>query len=357
MVDKLKEIEKRFLDVEGELSKPEVVNDMKKYTSLNKEYKSLGKIVSKYNKFKKIVSGIDDAKLVLNKEKDEEFREMAKVELDELSDKKNQIEEEIKVLLIPKDPDDEKSVILEIRAGTGGDEAAIFAGDLLRMYQLYSEKNNWSFNLISSNEGTSGGFKEIVSSVEGEDVYGKLKFEAGTHRVQRVPETETQGRVHTSAATVAVLPEAEDVELEINTADIRKDTFRASGAGGQHVNKTESAVRLTHEPTGVVVECQDGRSQHANYDKAMKVLRSKLYEIEIKKQNEELAGKRKTMVGSGDRSDKIRTYNFPQGRVTDHRIGYTVYNLSDVVSGELFSFTEKLRIAENAEKMKVGDGG
>ena len=229
--------------------------------------------------------------------------------------------------------------------------------DSLRMYQLYSEKNNWSFNLISSNEGTSGGFKEIVSSVEGEDVYGKLKFEAGTHRVQRVPETETQGRVHTSAATVAVLPEAEDVELEINTADIRKDTFRASGAGGQHVNKTESAVRLTHEPTGVVVECQDGRSQHANYDKAMKVLRSKLYEIEIKKQNEELAGKRKTMVGSGDRSDKIRTYNFPQGRVTDHRIGYTVYNLSDVISGELFSFTEKLRIAENAEKMKVGDGG
>lgn len=357
MVDKLKEIEKRFLTVEGELSKPEVVNDMKKYTSLNKEYKSLGKIVSKYSELKKIVSGIDDAKLVLNKEKDEEFREMAKVELDELSDKKNQIEEEIKVLLIPKDPDDEKSVILEIRAGTGGDEAAIFAGDLLRMYQLYSEKNNWSFNLISSNEGTSGGFKEIVSSVEGEDVYGKLKFEAGTHRVQRVPETETQGRVHTSAATVAVLPEAEDVELEINTADIRKDTFRASGAGGQHVNKTESAVRLTHEPTGVVVECQDGRSQHANYDKAMKVLRSKLYEIEIKKQNEELAGKRKTMVGSGDRSDKIRTYNFPQGRVTDHRIGYTVYNLSDVISGELFSFTEKLRIAENAEKMKVGDGG
>ena len=357
MVDKLKEIEKRFLDVEGELSKPEVVNDMKKYTSLNKEYKSLGKIVSKYSELKKIVSGIDDAKLVLNKEKDEEFREMAKVELDELSDKKNQIEEEIKVLLIPKDPDDEKSVILEIRAGTGGDEAAIFAGDLLRMYQLYSEKNNLSFNLISSNEGTSGGFKEIVSSVEGEDVYGKLKFEAGTHRVQRVPETETQGRVHTSAATVAVLPEAEDVELEINTADIRKDTFRASGAGGQHVNKTESAVRLTHEPTGVVVECQDGRSQHANYDKAMKVLRSKLYEIEIKKQNEELAGKRKTMVGSGDRSDKIRTYNFPQGRVTDHRIGYTVYNLSDVISGELFSFTEKLRIAENAEKMKVGDGG
>ena len=223
------------------------------------------------------------------------------------------------------------------------------------MYQLYSEKNNWEFNVVSYNEGTSGGYKEIVCSVEGVDVFGKLKFEAGTHRVQRVPETETQGRVHTSAATIAVLPEAEDVELEINTNDIRKDTFRASGAGGQHVNKTESAVRLTHEPTGVVVECQDGRSQHANYDKAMKVLRSKLYDVELQKRNQEIAGKRKTMVGTGDRSDKIRTYNYPQGRVTDHRIKHTVYNLPDVLSGELFTFTEKLRIAENTEKMKTGE--
>ena len=256
--------------------------------------------------------------------------------------------------MIPKDPNDEKNVILEIRAGTGGDEAAIFAGDLLKMYQLYAEKNNWIFTVINYSEGTSGGYKEIICSVEGGDVYGKLKFEAGAHRVQRVPETETQGRVHTSAATIAVLPEAEDVELEINTNDIRKDTFRASGAGGQHVNKTESAVRLTHEPTGVVVECQDGRSQHANYDKAMKVLRSKLYEVELQKRNQEIAGKRKTMVGSGDRSDKIRTYNYPQGRVTDHRIKHTVYNLPGVMSGGLFSFTEKLRIAENAEKMKVG---
>jgi len=357
MLDKLKEIENRFLEVEKDLSNPEVTKDIKKYTSLNKEYKSLGKIVKKYIEYKNILSGLDDAKVILNEEKDEEFKEMAKAELDGLGEKRVLIEEEIKILLIPKDPDDEKSVILEIRAGTGGDEAAIFAGDLLRMYQLYSEKNGWTLGLISSSVGTSGGFKEIVCSVEGEDVYGKLKFEAGTHRVQRVPETETQGRVHTSAATVAVLPEAEDVELEINNADIRKDTFRASGAGGQHVNKTESAVRLTHEPSGVVVECQDGRSQHANYDKAMKVLRSKLYELEVKKQNEELAGKRKTMVGSGDRSDKIRTYNYPQGRVTDHRIGFTSHNLPEVISGGLFTFTENLRIAENAERMKVGGDG
>ena len=357
MLDKLKEIENRFLEVEKDLSNPEVTKDMKKYTSLNKEYKSLGKIVKKYIEYKSVLNGLDDARKVLNEEKDEEFKEMAKAELDGLGEKKVLVEEEIKVLLIPKDPDDEKSVILEIRAGTGGDEAAIFAGDLLRMYQLYSEKNGWVLGLISSSGGTSGGFKEIVCSVEGEDVYGKLKFEAGTHRVQRVPETETQGRVHTSAATVAVLPEAEDVELEINTADIRKDTFRASGAGGQHVNKTESAVRLTHEPTGVVVECQDGRSQHANYDKAMKVLRSKLYDLEVKKQNEELAGKRKSMVGSGDRSDKIRTYNYPQGRVTDHRIGFTSHNLPEVMSGGLFTFTENLRIAENAERMKVGGDG
>jgi peptide chain release factor 1 len=357
MLDKLKEIENRFLEVEKDLSNPEVTKDMKKYTSLNKEYKSLGKIVEKYIEYKGVLSGLDDARMILNEEKDEEFKEMAKAELDGLGEKRVLVEEEIKVLLIPKDPDDEKGVILEIRAGTGGDEAAIFAGDLLRMYQLYSEKNGWILGLISSSSGTSGGFKEIVCSVEGEDVFGKLKFEAGTHRVQRVPETETQGRVHTSAATVAVLPEAEDVELEINTADIRKDTFRASGAGGQHVNKTESAVRLTHEPTGVVVECQDGRSQHANYDKAMKVLRSKLYDLEVKKQNEELAGKRKTMVGSGDRSDKIRTYNYPQGRVTDHRIGFTSHNLPEVMSGGLFTFTENLRIAENAERMKVGGDG
>ena len=357
MIDKLEELNKKYLEVEGELSKPETVSDLNLFKKLNKEYKLLGKIVEAYQQHKSTMVGIDEAKKIIETEKDEEFREIAKKELDILLIKKTEEEEVLKVLLIPKDPNDEKNVILEIRAGTGGDEAAIFAGDLLRMYQLYSEKNKWGFNVINFNEGSSGGYKEIVCSVEGEDVYGKLKFEAGTHRVQRVPNTETQGRVHTSAATVAVLPEAEDVELEINTADIRKDTYRASGAGGQHVNKTESAVRLTHEPTGVVVECQDGRSQHANYDKAMKVLRSKLYELEIKKQNEEIAGKRKSMVGSGDRSDKIRTYNYPQARVTDHRINYTVYNLTEIVSGDLFSFTEKLRIAENAERMKTGNNG
>ena len=357
MIDKLEELNKRYLEVELELSKPETVSDMTLFKKLNKEYKSLGKIVELFNLYKLTLNGIKEAKEILETEKDEEFRDIAKKELEALTEKKEKEEKKLKVLLIPKDPNDEKNIILEIRAGTGGDEAAIFAGDLLRMYQLYAEKNKWSLNIINGNEGSSGGYKEIVCSVEGEDVYGKLKFEAGTHRVQRVPNTETQGRVHTSAATVAVLPEAEDVELEINTSDIRKDTYRASGAGGQHVNKTESAVRLTHEPTGVVVECQDGRSQHANYDKAMKVLRSKLYELEIKKQNEEIAGQRKSMVGSGDRSDKIRTYNFPQARVTDHRINFTVYNLNEIISGDLFSFTEKLRIAENAEKMKVGSGG
>lgn len=353
MIDKLEDLSNKHKEVEAKLSNPDIVSDLGLYTKLNKEYKSLGKIVSKFNEYKSTLLGIKEAKGVLENEKDEEFREIAKKELDDLSLKKEKEEEELKVLLIPKDPNDEKSVVLEIRAGTGGDEAALFAGDLFRMYELYAEKNSWVFNVINFNEGSSGGYKEVVCSIEGEDVYGKMKFEAGTHRVQRVPNTETQGRVHTSAATVAVLPEAEGVELNINPSDIRKDTYRSSGAGGQHVNKTESAVRLTHEPTGVVVECQDGRSQHANYDKAMKVLRSKLYDLEIKKQNEEIAGQRKTMVGSGDRSDKIRTYNFPQARVTDHRINHTVYNLPEILGGELFSFTEKLRIAENAERMNA----
>ena len=357
MIDKLKEIKKRYLIVRGSLSKPETVSNMKLYTSLNKEYKELGKIISEYDNYLLVLSGIKEAKEIISSEKDEEFREIAKGELETLQQKQKKIEKKLKTLLIPKAPNDEKNVIFEIRAGAGGDEAAIFAGDLLRMYQLYSEKNKWSFNVLNYNEGSSGGYKEIICSVEGEDVYGKLKFEAGTHRVQRVPETETQGRVHTSAATIAVLPEAEEVELKINPSEIRKDTYRASGAGGQHVNKTESAVRLTHIPSGVVVECQDGRSQHANYDKALKVLRSRLYERELQKQEKEIAGKRKIMIGSGDRSDKIRTYNYPQGRVTDHRINHTVYNLPEITSGDLFSFTEKLRIAENAERMKVGGDG
>ena len=353
---KLDEISKKHLEIEKLLSEKDVINDMDKYKNLSVEYAKLEIIIKDYKKYLSNEESLKDSEEIAKNETGE-LKKLADEEIRIAKEEISSLEKNLEISLLPEDPNDNSNVFLEIRAGTGGLEAAIFAGDLLRMYQLYSEKNKWGLNVISFNEGSSGGYKEIVCSVEGEDVYGKLKFEAGTHRVQRVPNTETQGRVHTSAATVAVLPEAEDVELEVNNADIRKDTYRASGAGGQHVNKTESAVRLTHEPTGVVVECQDGRSQHANYDKAMKVLRSKLYEIEVKKQNDEIAGKRKTMVGSGDRSDKIRTYNYPQGRVTDHRINHTVYNLPEVVSGGLFSFTEKLRIAENAEKMKVGLGG
>ena len=355
MIEKLKEIKERYLEVESLLSLPGSTSDMALYKKYGKEYKALGKIVSEYEDYLNVVVGLKEAKNIFEKEKDEEFKELAKKEIEELNKKKSFIESRLKILLIPKDPNDEKNIILEIRGGAGGDEAAIFAGDLLRMYELFSEKLNWKFNIISFTPGTSGGYKEIVCNIEGEDVYGKMKYEAGAHRVQRVPETETQGRVHTSAATVAVLLEAEEIDLKIEPSEIRKDTFRASGAGGQHVNKTESAVRLTHEPSGIVVECQDGRSQHANYDKALKVLRSKLYEKEIEKRDKEIAGKRKLMVGSGDRSDKIRTYNYPQGRVTDHRINYSEYNLPEVISGELFSFIENLRIAENAEKMKVGE--
>jgi len=354
MIEKLKEIKERYLEVEKLLSLPGSTSNMALYKKQSKEYKDLEKIVVEYESYLKIITGLKEAKNIYEKEKDIEFRGLAKKETEELNQKKNDIETRLKTLLIPKDPNDEKNIILEIRAGAGGDEAAIFAGDLLRMYQLFSEKQKWGFNIISYTPGTSGGYKEIVCGVEGDDVYGKMKYEAGTHRVQRVPETETQGRVHTSASTVAVLPEVEEIDLKIDPTEIRKDTFRASGAGGQHVNKTESAVRLTHEPSGLVVECQDGRSQHANYDKALKVLRSKLYENEIEKRDKEIAGKRKLMVGSGDRSDKIRTYNYPQGRVTDHRINYSEYNLPEVVSGELFSFIEKLRIAENAERMRSG---
>ncbi|WP_420317247.1 peptide chain release factor 1 [Ekhidna sp.] len=352
MIDKLEEIKHRFEEVGQLIVQPDIVSDMDKYGKLNKEYKDLEKIVVKYKEYSEAKSNLDSAKEVLGNEKDPEFREMAKAEIDELEPLINELEEELKVMLIPKDPNDSKNVILEIRAGTGGDEASIFAGDLFRMYKSYAEDQNWRFSVLNFNEGSAGGYKEIVASVEGEDVYAKLKFESGVHRVQRVPATESQGRVHTSAATVAVLPEAEEVDVELNMGDIRKDTFRASGAGGQHINKTESAVRLTHAPSGLVVECQDGRSQHANYDKALKVLRSRLYEIELQKHNAEISSQRKSMVGSGDRSDKIRTYNYPQGRVTDHRIGVSVFNLPNVMNGDIEEFIEQLRIAENAEIMK-----
>lgn len=356
MIDKLDAIQQRFEEVADLIVLPDAMKDMKKFSALSKEYKDLEKVVTAYKEYKSIISNIDSAKEVLATEKDEDFREMAKAELDELNIKKEEQEAVLKELMIPKDPNDSKNIILEIRAGAGGDEASIFAGDLLRMYQRYCDKMGWKISVIDYSEGTAGGYKEVICEVQGEDVYGKLKFESGVHRVQRVPATEAQGRIHTSAASVAVLPEAEEVDIELNMNDIRKDTFCSSGAGGQSVNTTYSAVRLTHIPTGMVVQCQDERSQIKNFEKALGVLRSRLYEIELQKHNDEIAGQRKSMVGSGDRSDKIRTYNYPQSRVTDHRIGFTVYNLPAVMDGDIADFIENLRIAENAEKMKEGAG-
>lgn len=354
MIDKLQAIKDRFEEVGQLIVQPDAMSDMKAYSKLSKEYKDLEKIVKRFDEYQNVLDNLKSTKELLKTEKDEDFRDMAKAELDELETRRDELEEELKFMLIPKDPDDHKDVIMEIRAGAGGDEAAIFAGDLYRMYERFIDSKGWNKELISLSEASSGGFKEIVFSVSGEDVYGALKFESGVHRVQRVPVTESQGRVHTSAASVAVLPEVEDVDVELDMKDVKKDTYRSSGAGGQHVNKTESAVRLTHIPTGIVVECQDGRSQHKNYDKALSVLRSRLYEKELKKQQEEIAGARKSLVGSADRSDKIRTYNYPQGRVTDHRIGYSVHNLPTVMDGALDDFVENLRIAENAEKLQEG---
>ncbi len=354
LLKKLEGINIRYDQVSEQIVDPEVISDMDRYVKLNKEYKELGEIVEVYKKYKDVLDNIESSKEIIANETDKEFVDMAKMELDELLPQKEKMDEEIKLMLIPKDEEDSKNVIIEIRAGTGGDEASIFVGDLFKMYQRYLEKKGWKIDIMTVNEGTAGGFKEIGFSVEGENVYGVLKFESGVHRVQRVPQTESQGRVHTSAVTVAVLPEAEEVDIEIRKDDIRKDTFRSSGAGGQHVNKTESAVRLTHIPTNTVVECQDGRSQIKNYDKAMKVLRSRLYEAEVIKKEQERAKERKSQVSTGDRSAKIRTYNYPQGRVTDHRIGLTLYNLDGIIGGDLDEVVDALKIAENAEKLQAG---
>jgi len=345
----------RFEEIGTLITDPDVISDMKRFIKLNKEYRDLEKIVTARNAYKNLLTGIEEAKSILENESDSELREIAKEELDINTARLPQLEEEIKLLLIPADPQDGKNAIVELRGGTGGDEAAIFAGDLFRMYSKYCETKGWKVEVTSSNEGTIGGFKEIIFTVSGENVYGTLKYESGVHRVQRVPVTETQGRVHTSAATVAVLPEAEEFDVEIKESDIRTDIFCASGHGGQSVNTTYSAIRLVHLPTGISVQCQDEKSQLKNKAKAMIELRSRIYNMEYQKYLDEIASKRKTMVSTGDRSAKIRTYNYPQGRITDHRINYTIYNLTAFMAGDIQPVIDHLIVAENAERLKESE--
>jgi peptide chain release factor 1 len=352
LLEKLDGVKIRFDEVAELITDPSIINDMKRFVKLNKEFKQLEPVVAAYKKYKDINSNLAVAKEILNTEKDEEMRDMAKQELELLESQIAPLEDEIKFLLLPADPEDDKNAVLEIRAGTGGDEASIFAGDLFRMYSKYMDGKGWKYSITSFTDGTSGGYKEVVVEVTGNKVYGTLKYESGVHRVQRVPQTETQGRVHTSAASVAVLPEAEEFDIVLNQGDIRKDTYCSSGPGGQSVNTTYSAIRLTHIPTGIVVTCQDEKSQLKNLDKAMKELRTRIYNLEHQKFLDEIASKRKTMVSTGDRSAKIRTYNYPQGRMTDHRIGLTMYNLPSIMDGDIQEIIDKLQFEENAERLR-----
>ncbi|MAP99494.1 MAG: peptide chain release factor 1 [Flavobacteriaceae bacterium] len=353
MLEKLKLVEDRFEEINELIIRPDIISDQKKYIQISKEYKEIKKIIEKGSVYKNLLSNKSEALEIISNENDEEMIEMAKIQLEEVEAKVPQVEEDLKLLLIPKDPDDSKNVVVEIRAGTGGDEASIFAGDLYRMYTKFSESKKWSVNLVDVSEGTSGGYKEIIFEVNGEDVYGNLKFEAGVHRVQRVPQTETQGRVHTSAATVIILPEAEEFDVELDMQDVRIERTTSTGPGGQSVNTTYSAIRLHHEPTGITVSCQDQKSQHKNLDKALKVLRTRLYELEVEKRRQADSLKRKSMVSSGDRSAKIRTYNYPQGRVTEHRIGLTLYDLTKIINGDIQKIIDELMLAENSEILKA----
>lgn len=355
ILERLEGVKQRFIEVGELLTQQEILSDMKKYIKLNKEYKDLQPIIEAYERYKLTLTNIASTRELLAVEKDEEMRDMAKAELEELSARVPEMEEEIKLLIIPADPEDDKNAVIEIRAGTGGDEASIFAGDLFRMYSKYFENRGWKVDVNRYSEGTAGGYKEIVMSVLGNGVYGIMKYESGVHRVQRVPQTETQGRIHTSAASVVVLPEADEVDVEIKNEDIRKDTYCSSGPGGQSVNTTYSAIRLTHIPTGIVVTCQDEKSQLKNYDKALKELRTRLYNLEYQKYLDDISKKRKTMVSTGDRSAKIRTYNYPQGRMTDHRINFTVYNLPSMLDGNIQEVLDKLQMAENAERLKASN--
>ncbi|MDH3321765.1 MAG: peptide chain release factor 1 [Flavobacteriaceae bacterium] len=355
MLDKLRIVKQRFDEVSDLIIQPDIITDQKRYVKLNKEYKDLKSLVDKGEEYKVALRSLEEAKEIIADGSDAEMVEMAKMEMEEANEKIPKIEEELKLMLIPKDPEDAKNVIVEIRAGTGGDEASIFAGDLYRMYTKFASDKGWKVELEDLSEGTSGGFKEVIFSISGEDVYGTMKFESGVHRVQRVPQTETQGRVHTSAATVMVLPEAEEFDIDLKMSDIRVDYYCASGPGGQSVNTTYSAVRLTHVPTGISAQCQDQKSQHKNKDKALKVLRTRIYEVELEKKLQEDSAKRNSLVSSGDRSAKIRTYNYPQGRVTEHRIGLTLYDLSNIINGDIHKIVEELKLHENSEKLKATD--